>query len=238
MTFTTDIDPGYFSTTLLEQFHAQLSRRLQHRQIKGQPTCQGTDLEEDALNTLHLNLLTAELNLRHPSSYLSFTTPILPPVAESQRPMWSPLECMEILATTESRIPCTLKPHQLWAQHKYSVMARNPALYQQLGPAVANRSIQAAELLQTLILCKRKAPDLGGLRNAAWHMWGYVKAQSLLSPEHTPLPMLFGEIQHLAVQQPSQYLLHSTALGEFAYWCWQLDTANVAPHSDSTESAC
>ncbi len=227
----TDIDPGYLNHAALETHWQAISRHLGSETIDG-PVQQ--------VYLLRLNLLTAELNLRDTTKVRDYVSiPAIAPVTTTDSVTDNLLESLLSHDTTgESRIPVTAKPHQLWAQHKYSVMARSPALYRQLGPALASKSLSAEELLKTIILCKRQAPEWGGLRNAIWHMWGYVKAHSMLTPEGTSLARLFKEIQRLSVQQSCLYLLHSTALGEFAYWCWQLDPANVAPHLDSTDSAC
>ena len=118
----------------------------------------------------------------------------------------------------QGRIPLPRNALELWASHKYSVMARNPKLYQAIGPGVADRTLCFADLSLTLVNQLRLPPPEGRLINALDHMWGYVsdkseKKRTALSPRQ-----LLDEIRVLAKQENSAYLLNSTAIGELRVW--------------------
>lgn len=116
------------------------------------------------------------------------------------------------------RIPLPGNTQQLWAQHKYSVMARDPALYRQIGSEVAHgrfrNDLPALSLL--LVETLRQPPEPGRLFNALQHMWGYVSDSGEGVPD-TAAGML-ACIQQRAVARQIDYLLDSTALSELAVW--------------------
>lgn len=116
------------------------------------------------------------------------------------------------------RIPLPANAQQLWAQHKYSVMARDPALYQQIGPDVAQgRYEKEVDLLARLLISQlRIRPQPGRLYNALQHMWGYVVPAGE-GPSQDGHELLI-RIRQLAVEQQQPYLMHSTALGELEGW--------------------
>ena len=74
------------------------------------------------------------------------------------------------------RIPLPNNVQELWAQHKYSVMARDIASYKRIGKLVsANTSPELFESISLeLTFLLRKAPDPKLITNALAHMWGYV----------------------------------------------------------------
>ena len=121
----------------------------------------------------------------------------------------------------KGRIPLPRNAQELWAQHKYSVMARSPRTYQTLGRSVARmRNGKArATLLQELTWILRDTPGEGRLLNAVEHMWGYVRDHATaddirmarMSIEH-----LLARTQRLAVRRRQRFLLSSTALSELA----------------------
>lgn len=117
------------------------------------------------------------------------------------------------------RIPLPMNTQQLWAQHKYSVMARDPALYRELGPAVAHGryrdDIEALALLLTETL--RRPPPPGRLVNALQHMWGHVAQRAGETAPEDAAAML-AVIRREAERQGNAYLLHATALSELAVW--------------------
>ncbi|HET97627.1 MAG TPA: DUF1722 domain-containing protein [Desulfurivibrio alkaliphilus] len=121
------------------------------------------------------------------------------------------------------RIPLPRDNQQLWAQHKYSVLARDPAAYRRIGRELAlSRDGEGCdELALRLVQLLRRPPEAGHLRNAIQHMWGYVAGYSQLSgPEINRLApaTLLREIQRLALIHRITYLAESTALGELAAW--------------------
>jgi len=130
-----------------------------------------------------------------------------------------PLAQLEILAGKQrnedsARIPLPLNTQHLWAQHKYSIMARDPALYQRIGPEVAHGTYQEdmAGLAELLVAELRQPPLPGRLHNAMEHMWGYVSDAGSPKPEDSM--QLMRTIRRLAVERRQRYLLESTALSE------------------------
>jgi uncharacterized protein YbgA (DUF1722 family) len=117
------------------------------------------------------------------------------------------------------RIPLAKNTQQLWAQHKYSVMASDPKLYSELGGEVAHGKyaddMEGLALLLTQTI--RIRPTEGRLRNALLHMWGYFSEDGAQPAEDNA--ELIGQIQRLAVEQEQSYLLASTALSGLAVWC-------------------
>ena len=114
------------------------------------------------------------------------------------------------------RIPLPRNCQELWAQHKYSVMAHDPNLYRQLGPAVAHGGQyhdNTEALSRLLIRTLRSEPEPGHLINALQHMWGYVKGEAPPEPS-----ALLEAIQAAAIKRDTTYLINSTALSELAVW--------------------
>jgi hypothetical protein len=121
----------------------------------------------------------------------------------------------------QGRIPLPRTAQQLWAQHKYSVMARSPATYAALGRRVARARPGAplADLARDLVLLLREAPPPGRLASAVEHMWGHVRCQAtaddVAAARRGAWPML-ARTQALALRVGEPYLLASTALGDLA----------------------
>ena len=137
------------------------------------------------------------------------------------------------LLKEQGRIPLPASAQQLWSQHKYSVLARNVALYKKLGKEVAQIKPRAdfSALAMRLTQVLRVAPSAGGIRNALQHMWGYVDnvtldQQAELRLQTTnksqvaswTMKTLLAEIQKRAVASGDKYLLASTALSELGAW--------------------
>ncbi len=121
------------------------------------------------------------------------------------------------------RIALPKNAQQLWSQHKYSVMARDNALYKTLGKRVASMSPRTpyAELADELTAVLRQTPSAGGIQNALLHMWGHVAnfyPDDKSDIENWPLKKLLATVQTLALEQDEPYLKSSTALGELGAW--------------------
>ena len=121
----------------------------------------------------------------------------------------------------KGRIPLPRGPQELWAQHKYSVMARSPHTYHALGRAVARMRHGAplSSLAQDLIWILRDAPSQGRLSNAVELMWGYVRDGATpddLTAARSSTGQLLACTQRLALRLREKYLLSSTALSELA----------------------
>lgn len=122
----------------------------------------------------------------------------------------------------EGRIPLPKNEQRLWAQHKYSILARNPVLYKRIGRDISCGSLGFEKLSRLLTDLLRESPTTGGIRNAVQHMWGYVKESTEQTQESVgekwPTRHLLLETQKRAVENDVSYLIHSTALSELMVW--------------------
>lgn len=120
----------------------------------------------------------------------------------------------------QGRIPLPVNCQQLWAQHKYSVMARDPGYYRSVGPLVsadANKELftrLALEFIELLL----KPPSQGRLLNAVQHMWGYVSPFISHPETGADLHWLMETIRRLSFTHRITYLLQSTALSDLALY--------------------
>lgn len=179
-----------------------------------------------ALGQRH-RLLAAEMNLR---GYVD-RSPVL---LKTQCPKWPevfvdpPAVQLSILAgkyknIKQGRIPLPKNIQQLWAQHKYSVMARNAAEYKRIGRWVASSKTGngMSDLYPELVSLLRCHPGEGNLRNTVQHMWGYVSQYTSHSGKAIERKTIYGllkEIQRLVFLNDVVYLKESTALGELRTW--------------------
>jgi hypothetical protein len=117
------------------------------------------------------------------------------------------------------RIALPRNAQALWAQHKYSVMARDPTLYRSIGRRVSRlrRNADMAPLADELIDILREAPARGRLVNALEHMWGYVSGDATPDERRAAendATDLFATTQTIALRIGEPYLVSSTALSE------------------------
>ena len=168
-------------------------------------------------------LLVAEMELR---GYRHHS--LLP--ADSQATDWPssyvdpPDRQLELLAGKyagdgrSGRLPLPRSAQELWAQHKYSVMAHAPDLYAELGSklAVGGYRDDLSGLAQLFVEVLRRPVSPGRLSNALQHMWGHLNGGNAPMPEEPAA--LLAEIQRQAAVQGEPYLMHSTALSELAVW--------------------
>jgi uncharacterized protein YbgA (DUF1722 family) len=121
------------------------------------------------------------------------------------------------------RIPLPRNAQELWAHHKYSVMARDPAECRRLGRSVARMRGHGptGDLARTLVLLLRERPSESRLVNALEHMWGHVRDDASGADREArragPGPWL-AAIQALATARHEPFLISSTALGELAVY--------------------
>lgn len=129
----------------------------------------------------------------------------------------------------KGRIPLPKNSMDLWAFHKYSVMARDPGLYKKIGPEVSKDKIPFDTLCSLLVSVLRTPPGKNRIQNAIDHMWGYISQYS--GPDHdgSDSSQIFREIRHLAFEQNVSYLIESTALGELNYWYNVSNTIRSSP---------
>jgi hypothetical protein len=119
------------------------------------------------------------------------------------------------------RIALPVSPQKLWAQHKYSVLARDPSLYARIGKETASRKGAAffKELAYLLVETLKTAPSPGTLKNALDHMWGYVSTPGdALSLDLADPAVLVSEIRKRSMHHGIRYLVESTALSDIAAW--------------------
>ena len=119
------------------------------------------------------------------------------------------------------RIPLPRSAQDLWAAHKYSVMARDPSRCRDLGRRVAamRRRSDPSLLARDLVEILREAPERRRLDNAVEHMWGHVRDAATVEERRTARSSLgdrLGVIQQVAIRIAEPYLMASTALSELA----------------------
>jgi len=167
-----------------------------------------------ALRLRH-DVLSAEMHLR---GYRDLT-----PVRRVRRCSWptdyldSPARQLELLegkyaGREAGRIPLPRSNQELWAAHKYSILARDQAAYRAIGRAVSRlrRGSSFDSLALDLVGLMRGPPPPGDLENAILHMWGHLRAG-------TQAPS-FPTLQRLALERREPYLMASTSLSELIVW--------------------
>ncbi|PKN52075.1 MAG: hypothetical protein CVU55_08445 [Deltaproteobacteria bacterium HGW-Deltaproteobacteria-13] len=226
-----DVNPGYLNRQSLlgehRELHAIVSIFINNK--KGYSRHPETLRWQGfgwALNQRH-RLLVAEMKLR---GYIDRS----PVFLKTQSQRWpevfvdSPAVQFSILSgkytkTEQGRIPLPQNAQQLWAQHKYSVMARDVAEYKRIGRWVASGKTGNAisDIYPELVSLLRRPPGEGNLRNAIQHMWGYVSPCTTFPGkviERKSMQGLLKEIQRLTFLHNIVYLKESTALGELSAW--------------------
>jgi hypothetical protein len=169
-------------------------------------------------------LLAAEMRLR---GYSDRT-----PIASRRRTTWpqafvtAPGAQYALLRTKYrdtqcGRIPLPQSPQDLWAHHKYSVLARDPETCRSLGRRVSRmrQGTDLSPLALELVEILRTVPPPAGMVNAIEHMWGHVSSAASASDRSSALSSLrrlLGKTQELALGLPEPYLMQSTALSELA----------------------
>lgn len=126
----------------------------------------------------------------------------------------------------QGRIPLPRKTGELWAQHKYSVMARSPGIYKIIGKEVSKikKTERFGELALRLVELLREPPSLGNLKNTIEHMWGHVSDMpSAREVKARGSAGLLDAVRVLAIKHKEPYLTDSTALGELAAWIKDYD---------------
>ena len=128
-------------------------------------------------------------------------------------------------AAGKGRIPLPRNVQQLWAHHKYSVMARSVPDYEAIGRLVARKGTapSIADLSNTLVGILRERPGRARLVNALEHMWGHVRPHALAEEaggfKRGPAAAALAIVQTVAMRCGEPYLVRSTALSELAVYC-------------------
>ncbi|MBF0119367.1 MAG: DUF1722 domain-containing protein [Desulfobacterales bacterium] len=226
-----DISPGYLNRQSLlgehRELHAIVSIIINNKKgySKHPETLRWIDYGW-ALMQRH-NLLKAEMSLRG----FKDKSPVFMDYKISEWPLKyidEPYIQFKILENKykgreQGRIALPQNAQQFWSQHKYSVLARNVSTYKEIGKRVSkikkkdNFSSLVKEVTKLLVI----APNIGGVRNALQHMWGYVSdysKQDRKDLESLSLKTFLIKIQELAIANNKKYLLSSTALSELDAW--------------------
>jgi hypothetical protein len=222
-----DIDPGFLNDKSLLGEHREIHAvyTILTKGKKGYARHPETLRWTDHLNALILRhkLVAGEMALR----YFNHQSP-LPrlslPISWPDTLIDTPGRQFDLLADKyksrpQGRIPLPDNCQTLWAAHKYSTLARDPALYKSLGRQVAQNRIAFDDLAATLTHTLRHVPQLGRLNNALLHMWGYIQNKPVPEPGTLPNGELLEHLKQSAIKENISYLMKSTALGELAFWC-------------------
>jgi len=143
------------------------------------------------------------------------TTFVTPPVEQFQ------LLSRKYRGRAPGRIRLPRSAQDLWAQHKYSVMARDPATCRAIGRRVTRmrRGSSVASLTEELVLILREDPPPPRLVDALEHMWGHV-SESATPDDRRRARMstadLWSTTRTLALRSGEPYLMSSTALSDLA----------------------
>jgi len=226
-----DLNPGYLNRQSLLGEHRELHGIVSI--IKNNK--QGYSKHPETLRWLGYGwalkqrhkLVVAEMNLR---GYVD-KSPVL---LRSNQGEWpdnfidTPSNQLSILklkykSLKHGRIPLPNNAQNIWAHHKYSVMARDISAYKAIGKWVTakhdSRELSNVALELTSIL--RQPPESRLIENTLLHMWGYVSQYSTMSSkEFNSLSnkSLLCRVQQLAIDNNIKYLTESTSLSELSAW--------------------
>jgi len=169
------------------------------------------------------DLLVAEMRLRgyqHFSPLLSRAGPSRwPSIFVTEPPDQFALLGVKYRDREGGRIRLPRNTQELWAQHKYSVMARDPDLCRGIGRRVSRlrRMHGFRELSAELVDILRRRPPRGRVVNAIEHMWGHVAARAAADDRRAALASpaaMLAITQTLALRPREPIVGASTALSE------------------------
>lgn len=120
----------------------------------------------------------------------------------------------------QGRIRLPRSCRELWAAHRYSVLARDQAVYRAMGRSVVGvrRRTALEPLALDLVELLRRAPSRVDLENALVHMWRHVRGRGSGDRAPASARALLAEIQRRVVSTGEPCLTGSTALSELAIW--------------------
>lgn len=121
------------------------------------------------------------------------------------------------------RIPLPMNVQDFWAQHKYSVLARDQQVYTALGRLIAADISRATfdRITLTITYLMRVQPPEGMLHNALRHMWGSVADSGTRGSEtydFKDTDSFLAALKDQAKRHNITSLLQSTALSELGAW--------------------
>ena len=179
-----------------------------------------------ALKQRH-KLLVAEMNLRgytDRSPVLLRSKPGVWPEVYIDEPEQQIYILKEKYKHLESgRISLPKNAQEFWAQHKYSVMARDITTYKNIGKWVTSKSglKELHNVATEITTILRAPPEQRLIENTLLHMWGYVSKYSFISGKKVnslSSKALLNEIQQLSLSNNVKYLTNSTSLSELNAW--------------------
>ncbi|MGM0688075.1 MAG: DUF1722 domain-containing protein [Bacillota bacterium] len=129
------------------------------------------------------------------------------------------------LRNQAGRIPLPKNIYELWAHHKYSVMARGYEHYKNVRSLIRNNnncSLEKAGSLPEQIIKLLYLPVTApALENVVDHLWGYLKREAsyaekerYLGRQTGDLPALVSLFFDLACKYNCKYLQHSTIFAD------------------------
>lgn len=119
------------------------------------------------------------------------------------------------------RIPLPRTVQQLWAQHHYSILARDPELVQEIEQRLTEpeRVPTLEQMAAQLVPVLRRRPSQGQLWQVLQHMWSEIGRAVLAPASSASHPgRLLETIRQVAVRHQVVSLLESTALSDLAVW--------------------
>jgi hypothetical protein len=224
-----DVNPGYLNRQSLlgehREIHAILSITTHNKKgYARHPETLRWKNNLEALKRRH-NLVVSEMHLRgyqHHSPVVIQGAPSWP--SEFVDPPGRQFAILEdkYLTREPGRIALPQTTQQLWAQHKYSVLARDPEYGRQMEQALAQSQdgISLEQLAHELTGVLRVHPPERRLTNTLHLMWEHVSEVS--GPNHPSMPNsledLIRAIRGLSVEHHVVHLLESTALNDLHAW--------------------
>ena len=228
-----DINPGYLNRQSLLAEHRELHGIISiivhcKKGYSRHPETMRWVGHVDALRQRH-GLLACEMALRGFTDRTSVTAPsdegicVWPHTYIDEPGRQFQLLKLKYAQKEGGRIPLPKNAQELWRHHKYSVLARNPNVYKDIGSEIAEMKRDFSELALQLTEMLRTRSNEGGIRNAVQHMWGYVSETPTRDGEDVnawSLRRLLQETQKraMATGTGNSYLRSSTALSELMAW--------------------
>jgi len=232
-----DVNPGYLSRASLlgehRELHGLLSIIDNNKQgYRKHPESLRWLDNRPALAFRH-DLIVAEFNIRgykdNTPVNIDFENLIYPKSFIDLPHIQLDILRNKYLNKNEGRMPFPKNTQELWAQHKYSIMAHSINDYKKIGKSLT--SLKAKDkieetylLLQKLLM---KTPSLGAIKNTLQHMWGYVSKYSNIIDinKETNIKLLY-EIRRLSLENDVVYIKNSSALNELEPWINYLEKVN------------
>lgn len=224
-----DIHPGYLSRQRLLGHHAEIHGVYsviteQKAGYANHPETRRWKGHIPGLCVIH-NLAVSEMKLRGFRHHSPLITPresvSFPAFVDAPEQQFLRLEAKYLRGAQRGRIPLPRNGSELWAQHKYQVMARSYRYYKEIQAHLKGRpeaSIQQQGPLTTRLLeIIRKPPTRKAFSNMRDHLWGYFKnrasdserAQYLKIRDEAQI-LIMAYLYELAKAYEVRYLIEQT----------------------------